>query len=89
MRKRGLAVFAVCVLTIFLSAGSVNADAGITHVVKYTQIYTCILGPYPGVVGEWWQYCDGSWYGWGWPPGHSCTATETTIEESCGGGGDP
>ena len=57
------------------------------NVVHYTVRYSCICGPtcYGQVEGEWTQWCDGSWSGWGWRPyENSCAQwVDTEVIEEC------
>jgi hypothetical protein len=47
----------------------------------HTVWYNCICSPgcYGTVVGEWTRDCNGNMTGWGWEPGHECTATDVTY----------
>jgi len=59
------------------------------YVTYYTVRYACIISPpmYGHIEGEWTEWCNGSWTGWGWEPGHNCTYTDITYGNACGGGG--
>lgn len=78
---------AIALIIALLPAESVNAVDAEVH---YTVTFVCIVGPNPGVVGEWTQPCQGEMYGWGAAP-HSCTLgnpnycceTDVTFGEPC------
>jgi len=62
---------------------SAHVNALPTHETIYTVYYTSVVGPPPGVVGEWVSDCANQWYGWGWEPGHAETETEITQGDPC------
>lgn len=60
---------ALAILVALLPAGKMNAVDAEVH---YTVTFVCVVGPNPGVVGEWTRPCQGELYGWGAPP-YGCT----------------
>ena len=81
VRKLTLLAAALTIALSFIPAQEAEASM---WVKQHTVWYDCVLGPYPGIVGAWIEYCDGSMVGWGWEPGHSCTWTDTDFLEYCG-----
>jgi len=82
MKKRSTALVVAMSLVVALFPTG-RAESLPSHETIYTQWYDCVIGPYPGVVGEWVSDCRNEFYGWGDPPGAECTYTVVSQGESC------
>lgn len=83
-------LIAAATIVLLFPANRVTANPA--FVTYYTVRYQCIISPpcFGCIEGQWTEWCDGSFTGWGWEPGHNCTYSDITYGAECtGGGGGP
>lgn len=76
----------VAILLTVLPAERVNAVDAEVH---YTITFVCVIGPNPGVIGEWTRPCQGEMYGWGVAPYSCATGNPNYCCETDVSYGDP
>jgi hypothetical protein len=62
-----------------------NLGANPDHEITYNVYFACELGvDIPdSPEGSWTLWCDDSFDGWGWEPGHDCSYTQEIDGPTC------
>ena len=84
MRRRVLSLASAIALAVMLLP-AVNLRATPDNEITYNVRYNCTCGPCvpDEIEGSWTLWCDGSFDGWGWEPGHGCSYTQEIDGPTC------
>lgn len=87
MKRKLTSILQALVLVVALIPA--HQTRAIDSEIHYTVTFVCIVGPNPGVIGEWTRDCNSELTGWGTPPYQCegnpsyCCETDVTFGDPC------